>query len=86
MLMLMAIGLYINMIWSSKQEVVTDRLGNVTAIYYDDFGNILAKTDALGNTTSYTYDEGNMLTKTDALGNKVVYEYYDDNVKSITDH
>ena len=38
----------------SKQEVVTDRLGNVTAIYYDDFGNILAKTDALGNTTSYT--------------------------------
>ncbi|HHV30090.1 S-layer homology domain-containing protein [Acetivibrio mesophilus] len=70
----------------SKQEVVTDRLGNVTAIYYDDFGNILAKTDALGNTTSYTYDErGNMLTKTDALGNKVVYEYYDDNVKSITD-
>jgi YD repeat-containing protein len=54
----------------TRQEVVTDRLGNVSVYEYDDFGNVVSETDALGNRTDYTYDSrGNQLTKTDALGN-----------------
>ncbi|MCU7919309.1 MAG: putative Ig domain-containing protein [Candidatus Thiodiazotropha sp. (ex Epidulcina cf. delphinae)] len=55
-----------------RQEIVRDRLGNVTVLGYDDNGYVTAETDALGNTTSYARDErGNELSKTDALGNTV---------------
>ncbi len=55
---------------ASRQEVVRDRLGNMTVVGYDDNGYVTTKTDALGNITLFTRDErGNELSKTDALGN-----------------
>ncbi|HPD00879.1 MAG TPA: DUF6531 domain-containing protein, partial [Acetivibrio sp.] len=70
-----------------KQEIIKDRLGNVTVTSYDDKGNVLLKTDPMGNTTSYTYDQrGNMLTETDPLGNTTTYTYDErGNITSITD-
>jgi len=72
---------------NAKQEIVKDRMGNITVISYDDRGNVLSQTDAMGNTTSYTYDEsGNMLTETDALGNTTSYTYdSNNNILSTTD-
>jgi RHS repeat-associated protein len=71
----------------TRQEVVTDRLGNVTVYEYDDDGNVVTQTDALGNTTGYTYDaRGNKLSETDALGNTTTYTYdAQDNMLSQTD-
>ena len=71
----------------AKQEIIKDRLGNITVISYDDNGNVISKTDAMGNTTTYTYDEnGNMLTETDALGNTTTYTYdSNNNMLSSTD-
>jgi RHS repeat-associated protein len=60
----------------ARQEVIEDRLGNITVFEYDEDGNVLVKTDALGNTTTYTYDaNGNKLTETDPLGNTTTYTY-----------
>ncbi|MEJ6950101.1 putative Ig domain-containing protein [Natronospora cellulosivora (SeqCode)] len=59
-----------------KQEIVRDRLGNMTVYDYDSNGNILQETDALGNVKSYTYDSNNNKTsETDALGNTTNYTY-----------
>jgi RHS repeat-associated protein len=71
----------------TRQEVVTDRLGNVTVYEYDEDGNVVSKSDALGNTTTYTYDpNGNKLSETDALGNTTDYAYdAQDNMTSETD-
>lgn len=71
----------------ARQEVVKDRLGNITMLYYDSNGNILSQTDALGNTKNYTYDsEGRMLTETNPLGYTTTYTYDSTgNVTSITD-
>ena len=71
----------------TRQEVVRDRLGNVTVYEYDDDGNVVSQTDALGNTTSYTYDaRGNKLSETDPLGNTTAYTYdAQDNMLSQTD-
>jgi len=61
---------------STNQEIVKDRLGNVTIISYDNNGNVLQKTDALGNSTTYTYDSNdNKLSETNALGNTINYTY-----------
>jgi len=70
-----------------KQEIIRDRMGNITVISYDDNGNILSKTDPMGNTTTYSYDErGNVLSETDALGNTTTYTYdSNNNLSSITD-
>ncbi|MCL6584332.1 MAG: putative Ig domain-containing protein [bacterium] len=71
----------------TRQEVVKDRLGNITVYEYDTNGNVVSKTDPLGNTTSYTYDaRGNKLSETDALGNTTYYTYDSrDNILSKTD-
>jgi RHS repeat-associated protein len=54
---------------ATRQEVVKDRLGNVTVLEYDAFGNVVRKTDALGKLTTYTHDAaGNLLTEKDPLG------------------
>ena len=39
----------------ARQELVQDRLGRVTLFDYDVDGNVLAQTDALGNTQTFTY-------------------------------
>jgi len=60
----------------ARQELVRDRLGNVTVYEYDDNGNVISKTDTLGNRTGYTYDaRSNKLSETDALGNTTTYTY-----------
>jgi RHS repeat-associated protein len=60
----------------TKQEIVKDRLGNLTAYEYDSKGNVVSKTDTLGNTTTYTYDaRGNKLTETDPLGDTTTSTY-----------
>jgi RHS repeat-associated protein len=61
---------------SASQEVVTDRLGNVTANYYDANGNIIKVTDALGGNTLRTYDaNNNLLTETNPLNETRTYTY-----------
>ncbi len=71
----------------TRQEVVRDRLGNVTIYEYDNKGNILSETDALGNTTTYTYDaRDNKLSETDPLGNTTMFTYDErDNLLTETD-
>ena len=61
---------------SAQQEIVTDRLGNVTVNQYDNDGNIIQVTDALGGITKRTYDaQDNLLTETNALGQTKTYTY-----------
>ena len=61
---------------SANQEVVTDRLGNVTVNNYDADGNIVQVTDALGGVTNRTYDaRDNLLTETNALNQTRTYTY-----------
>jgi RHS repeat-associated protein len=60
----------------TNQEIVTDRLGNVTVNEYDADGNVVKVTDALGGVTARTYDaRGNMLTETNALGKTRTFTY-----------
>ncbi|MEW6600634.1 MAG: DUF6531 domain-containing protein, partial [Nitrospirota bacterium] len=61
---------------------ITDARGNVTAMSYDDHGNMLSKTEAVGTaeerTTTYTYNEfSQILTVTDSDGNTTEYVYDD---------
>jgi RHS repeat-associated protein len=61
---------------AAQQEIVTDRLGNVTANYYDANGNIVQVTDALGGNTKRTYDaNNNLLTETNPLNETRTYTY-----------
>jgi RHS repeat-associated protein len=72
---------------NTQQEIVRDRLGNITVFEYDAAGNIVAKTDALGGRTTYSYDSrGNQLTQTDPLG-RISTKTYDaaNHVLSSTD-
>jgi RHS repeat-associated protein len=50
--------------------------GMQSKMEYDDNDNVVKRTDANGNVTTYTYDDrGNMLSVTDALGNSERYTY-----------
>jgi RHS repeat-associated protein len=70
---------YANNIGTS-QEVVTDRLGNVTVNNYDADGNIVQVTDALSGVTTRTYDKNdNLKTETNALGKTTSYTYDSNN-------
>ncbi len=65
--------------WDSKGRVI-EKVGLCCGIQskleYDDDDNVVRRTDANGNVTSYTYDDrGNMLSLTDALGNTERYTY-----------
>ncbi|MBE5885165.1 MAG: hypothetical protein E7284_02040 [Lachnospiraceae bacterium] len=56
---------------------MTDTLGNVQTFETDASGNILAKTDALGNRTEYTYDIQSNLVKVlyaDGTGESFTYD------------
>jgi RHS repeat-associated protein len=72
---------------NSRQEVITDRLGNVTLSEYDARGNLLRMTDAVGAVTSYSYDaRGNKLSETNAAGKTTRFTYdANDNLTSKTD-
>ena len=60
----------------NRQEIIKDRLGNITVYEYDDDGNILTTIHALGNKTSFSYDDkGNKISEVDALGNETKYTY-----------
>ena len=61
---------------NTRQEVVTDRLGNVTVNEYDTHGNVVLVTDALAGQTTRTYDgRNNLLTETNPLGKTRTYTY-----------
>ena len=60
----------------SKQEIIKDRLGNITVYEYDDKGNVVSETNALGYRTEYEYDSnGNKTKEIDALGNVLTFKY-----------
>jgi YD repeat-containing protein len=53
----------------TKQEVISDRLGNPTVYEYDGNGNVVKVTDAAGAAATFTYDNrDNKLTETNTLG------------------
>jgi RHS repeat-associated protein len=61
---------------ATRQEVVTDRLGNVTVNEYDTRGNVVQVTDAAGGVTGRTYDaHNNLLSETNALNQTRTYTY-----------
>lgn len=65
--------------WDSKGRVI-EKVGLCCGIQskleYDEDDNVIKRTDANGNITSYTYDDrGNMLSLTDAKGNTERYTY-----------
>lgn len=65
--------------WDDKGRVI-EKVGLCCGIQskleYDDNDNVVRRTDANGNVTSYTYDDrGNMLSLTDAMGNTERYTY-----------
>ena len=71
----------------ARQEVVTDRFGNLTVFEYNARGDVVRTTDAQGGTVTRTYDgRGNVLSETDALGKTTAYTYdAQDNRLSETD-
>ena len=65
--------------WDDKGRVI-EKVGLCCGIQskleYDEDDNVIKRTDANGNITSYTYDDrGNMLSLTDAKGNTERYTY-----------
>ncbi|MBQ5730618.1 MAG: RHS repeat protein, partial [Bacteroidaceae bacterium] len=65
--------------WDDKGRAI-EKVGLCCGIQskleYDDDDNVVKRTDANGNVTSYTYDDrGNMLSTTDAMGNTERYTY-----------
>ena len=61
---------------NTRQQVVTDRKGNITVYEFDERGNTVSITDPDGKVTRSTYDvAGNRLTMTDQLGNITTYTY-----------
>ena len=71
----------------TRQEVVTDRLGNPTVSEYDDRGNVVQVTHPDGAVQRFTYDaRDNLLTASDPLGRTTTYTYdAADNRTSATD-
>ena len=77
--------------WDEKGRVI-EKVGLCCGIQskmeYDDDDNVVKRTDANGNISTYTYDDrGNMLSQTDALGNTERYTYEENfnQVSSFTD-
>ena len=77
--------------WDEKGRVI-EKVGLCCGIQskleYDDDDNVVKRTDANGNVTSYTYDDrGNILSLTDAMGNAERYTYDEEfnQVTSFTD-
>jgi|GEM_PF-1207430 len=56
---------------------ITDALGNRSTMTYDEVGNMVTKTDALGRTTEYTFDVYRRLTRTDFADGSFTSASYD---------
>jgi RHS repeat-associated protein len=60
----------------ARREVVTNRLGFVRILEYDERGNVTREIDELGNETTRTFDANdNLLTETDPLGRTITNVY-----------
>jgi len=74
----------VNLEWNDcacSPAVVTDTLGHVTQMSYDDHNQLTAVQDALGRTTQYGYDGHRLITITDALGGTVIHTYDANNLR-----
>ncbi|HEU4834353.1 MAG TPA: fibro-slime domain-containing protein [Pyrinomonadaceae bacterium] len=61
---------------NTRQQIVTDRKGNITVYEFDERGNTVSITDPDGKVTRSSYDvNGNRLTLTDQLGNITNFTY-----------
>jgi RHS repeat-associated protein len=61
---------------STRQEMITDRLGHATLLEYDQRGNLIRTTDPAGAVTESRYDPNdNLLSTTDPLGRTTHYTY-----------
>jgi len=61
---------------NTRQEVTTDRLGNITINEYDAFGNIVKVTNSKGEVITRSYDARNNITsETNAEGKTARYTY-----------
>ncbi len=61
---------------SGRSQTVTDRRGNSRILVFNERGDIVAETNALGETHQRTYDAyGDELSHTDPLGNTTVSTY-----------
>jgi len=60
-----------------RKTAHTDKRGYTSNMSYDDAGNLLTKTDPLGNTTTYTYEPtyNQVETITDSEENTTAFEY-----------
>ncbi|MCF6238501.1 MAG: putative Ig domain-containing protein, partial [Candidatus Marinimicrobia bacterium] len=57
-------------------STITDRRGNATINAFDNAGNILIQTNALGQSTTYTYDDRRQeLSRTNHLGHRTEWTY-----------
>lgn len=60
----------------TRQEVTTDRLGNVTVTEYDVFGNVVKVTNARGDVITRSYDaSNNLIVETNPEGKTTRYSY-----------
>lgn len=61
---------------AGNHATTTDGENGTARAIYDLYGNLLSRTDAMGNKTSYTYDSMNRyVTETNALGKTANYSY-----------
>jgi len=71
-------GQTLSMEWSADGRNLTeqtDPVGGHTVNTYDALNNLTSSTDALGNTTHYTYVDKLLTGRTDALGHTTIYTY-----------
>jgi len=62
----------------TRQEIVKDRLGNITVFEYDNRGNVVSETNPLGQRKEYGYDaNNNKIKEIDPLGNVRTWKYND---------
>ena len=67
--------------------VITDAMGHVTRLFYDDRNNLIRVVDPAGNTTRFGYDDwNNLIAITDTLGNvtRLAYDEWGQ-LRSVTD-
>ena len=80
----------VNLAWNAcacSPAVVTDTLGHVTLLTYDDANQLTGIQDALGRATQYGYDGHRLITVTDAVSGTVVHTYDANNLRVQTvDH